>query len=741
MNALEKTLRWIVLIGLFAAPFICLLVTTSLFFPYITGKNFAFRIITEIITGSWLALAFVNASYRPKRSWVFAALTAFVAIMAVADAAGVMPFKSFWSNFERMDGWITLIHVLALVFVAACMLNTEKLWKRLFQTSLGVSVYCSLYGLLQLAGITAIGQAGASGGLSARVDATFGNPIYLAIYMLFHIFLAALLWAQHWADERGRDTRFLASWAYGAVIVLDTLALLFSGTRGTILGLAAGTILAALIFAFFSGSQRARRYSLAAVAIVVVLAAGIYLGRESALVRSVGFLDRLASISTTDTTISARFVNMSIAWQGVKERPILGWGQENFAIVWDKYYDPRLYNDEPWFDRVHNIIFDWWIAGGTLGLLAYLSVFVAVLWVLWREGARSGSFTLAERALLTGLLAGYFVHNLTVFDNITSYILFAFLLGYIIYRSSRDARPLIRGASMKASALPYVTICAAALVWGSAWYVNAAALAENRTLLDGLRQQSSISTNLALFQKAISYGSIGTQEAREQLSQGAVQVSQTTASNDQKQAFFEASAQAMGDQMAESPLDARFPLFLGTIYSAYGQDDAAMQAFTKAHELSPQKQAILFLLGQTAWAQGKNSQALQYFQQAYELETSYMDAKVYYAAAAIRAGQTSFANSLIQELMKDDKAADLKIVAAYDAIGQISRAIPIWQAHVQASPQDVQGYFTLAALYYKTGNRTAAIQALRQAESANPAVATQAEALIKEIQNGTADVD
>jgi cytochrome c-type biogenesis protein CcmH/NrfG len=281
---------------------------------------------------------------------------------------------------------------------------------------------------------------------------------------------------------------------------------------------------------------------------------------------------------------------------------------------------------------------------------------------------------------------------------------------------------------------------AAILVWGSAWYVNASALAENRALLDSLRQHASISDNLAGFQKAIAYDSIGTQEAREQLAQAAVQVAQTTAQTDQKQAFMDAGVAAMQAQMEASPLDARFPLFLGTIYNAYGDHTSAMQALTKAHELSPKKQAILFLLGQTAWAENKNAEALRYFQQAYDLATTYTDAKLFYAAAAIRAGQTSLANSLVQELVKDDKAADLKIVAAYDAVGQIARAIPIWQAHVQASPQDVQGYFTLAALYYKTGNRAAAIQALKQAEAVNPAVAAQAEELIKQIQNGTADV-
>ncbi len=184
---LEKTLRSIVLIGVFALPFVCLIVSTSLFFPYITGKNFAFRVIVEIMTAAWLALALVNPAYRPRRSWILGALALFVVLIAVSDAQGVNAFKSFWSNFERMDGWITLAHLLLYTVIAASILQTEKLWRWLFCTSLGVSVYLSVVGLLQVAGFVAIGQ-GSGTGLSARVDATFGNPIYLAVYMLFNIF-------------------------------------------------------------------------------------------------------------------------------------------------------------------------------------------------------------------------------------------------------------------------------------------------------------------------------------------------------------------------------------------------------------------------------------------------------------------------------------------------------------------------------------------------------------------------
>jgi len=43
-----------------------------------------------------------------------------------------------------------------------------------------------------------------------------------------------------------------------------------------------------------------------------------------------------------------------MAWEGVKEKPLLGWGQENFNLVFNKYYEPSLYGQEVWFDRVHN---------------------------------------------------------------------------------------------------------------------------------------------------------------------------------------------------------------------------------------------------------------------------------------------------------------------------------------------------------------------------------------------------
>jgi hypothetical protein len=46
---MKDILRGIIYVGLFAIPFLTLYVANENFFPYITGKNFWFRIIVEIV--------------------------------------------------------------------------------------------------------------------------------------------------------------------------------------------------------------------------------------------------------------------------------------------------------------------------------------------------------------------------------------------------------------------------------------------------------------------------------------------------------------------------------------------------------------------------------------------------------------------------------------------------------------------------------------------------------------------
>lgn len=725
---LQRILHWIVVGGVFALPFIPLIIAHGLFFPFITGKNFTFRIVVEIITAAWLALALVDTRYRPQRSWLLAAFAIFVLVIGVADAFGANAFKSFWSNFERMEGWVTLAHLFAYFTVAISVLKTENIWRRLLQTSLGVSLLVSLYSVLQLIGFITINQGG------VRVDATFGNATYLAVYLLFHIFIAALIWGQTWRES---TNRLLPSVLYGGLTVLQTLILLFTATRGAILGVVGGALLMALLLAFFGDyGKQVRRMAGAAVAIILVLIGGFFLLRGTTVADSLGPVSRVVNISLEEKTVQSRFMNWGMAWEGVKERPLLGWGQENYNLVFNKYYNPQMYGQEQWFDRVHNIFFDWLIAGGVLGLLAYLSLFAIALYYLWFREA----FTPFERATLTGLLAAYGFHNLFVFDNIVSYILFATVLGYITARvmRARDVPPLgERTAPIRV--LPVFAVVAVVLAWGLAWGVNANALAANRALLQAVApQEAGIQKNLEYFEEAISYGSYGTQEAREQLAQGTARLAgNENVPQEARQQFLESARDEMQKQMEAAPKDARFPLFLGTLLDAYGLHGEAQEPLALARDLSPTKQAILFQAGLNALARGADAEALEIFRTAFELAPAFDEARYYYAATLIRNDQVAQAQEILAPLREDGPITDARIINAYAAIERYDEIIGIWEARLAENPNNVQAIFALSATYYQAGQPSKAIELLQQAAEDYPGVAQQAQTVIEQIRSGT----
>jgi hypothetical protein len=175
-------IKYTILTGLWAVLLIPFFVANTMFFPYITGKNFAFRIIIEIVFALWIYLAYVNPKYRPKFSWVWVSTAIFVAIMLVADLTGVNASKAIWSNFERMDGWMTLIHLLMYMLVFGSMMKGEKMWLWFFRSSVLSAIILSANVISEWQKTNV-----------DRVSTTLGNPIYVAVYFLFNFFFVLIL--------------------------------------------------------------------------------------------------------------------------------------------------------------------------------------------------------------------------------------------------------------------------------------------------------------------------------------------------------------------------------------------------------------------------------------------------------------------------------------------------------------------------------------------------------------------
>ncbi|MEK7182452.1 MAG: O-antigen ligase family protein, partial [Patescibacteria group bacterium] len=592
---LNKTLKYIINTGIFLVPFIPLVVTGSLFFPFISGKNFLFRIIVEIIFGAWAILAIKNREYRPKHSWLLWSVFAFVGIIGVADLFGANVMKSFWSNFERMEGWITLIHLLGYFLVVGTVLNTQKLWTKFFNTVIGVSMIVGGYGILQLLNVLPINQGG------VRLDATFGNATYLAIYMVFNIFLAMMFLVRRLNDRYKKGEKiFSFNWIdlfYSFAILVQFFILYHTATRGAILGLIGGMIVAFVLFIIFDEKGGIlRKISLYKLAVLLILIFGFFAVKNTDMIKSSPVLSRIASISINEAT-SARFPVWNMALKGFKEKPILGWGQENFNYVFNKNYEPKMYNQEQWFDRAHNIFMDWLIAGGLLGLLSYLSMFFVAIYFLWRKNEFKietkknkfgDDFVLSDKVLLTGLFSAYLFNNIFVFDNIMSYILFFSLLGYIHTFSAcekkENDKPInIHNDWMKGVGATFVLI----LTLFSIYFFNVRGMMVGANMINALKEASKPESSIGFFEKALNYGYLGRPEVREQLIQTTASYATANIDLNLKQKFFDLASGEMTKQIQEDPENTRYEVFLGVFFNRYRVYDNAITHLERALVLSP----------------------------------------------------------------------------------------------------------------------------------------------------------
>jgi O-antigen ligase len=624
---MKDILKYSIWIGIYALLIVPFIVANSMFFPYIVGKAFTFRIIVEILFGLWLIIAIKYKEFRPRFSWIFACAGVFTLVLLLADIFAVAPFKAFWSNFERMEGWVTIIHLFMYLLVAGSMFDTEKLWLWFLRANVLTGVILA---------VTSIDNS-----TEVRFAGPLGNPIYISVYFLFIFFFSLILWykdvlVRHLTDWSSFKKVFsiVLFYVYPAVAILSFYAI-YRTSRGVLIGTIGGVLMAAILIALFEKERRViKQISIGIIVAVVAVVLTFLSVRDTDFVKNDPTLSRLAAVSWSNVSGQARQYVWPMAIKGFQEKPVLGWGQEGFNYVFNKYYDPRMYGQEQWFDRAHNAPLEFLIAGGFLGLLSYLALFGSALYLLW---FRKNHLSVTERALLTGLFAGYFFQGLFVFDNLVSYIMFFTTLAYVHSRLSENkALHQAMDREIGDDYQNYILIPMVIVLVGVAiYFVNVPAISANRTLIEALRnaQSGRLNESEDSFKKALSYQSLGGSEAREQLIPFAASVVSAKEVPDEiKNRVVVFTKSEMDKQISLVPDDARYYYLTSTFLNGVGRPDIALDYSRKALELSPKKQAMYFEVVRSLANVGVLDEALNYAKQAYELEPNYAQAKQVYEA-------------------------------------------------------------------------------------------------------------
>lgn len=675
---MNLALRWGATVGLLATLFLPMFVSTSLFFPFITGKNFAFRIIVEIVFALWVILALRDVAYRPKKTWLLGLVTIFLAVIALATAYAIDPYRAFWSNQERMEGLISFLHLFGYFVVLTSILKTERAWFWFWHTSIGVSVMVGIYGLLQLAGKAEIHQS------SARLDASLGNASYLAIYMLVHIFITAIYLYRQVREKGGNWAWYI----YSPIIILQFINLYYTATRGSLLGFFGGALLTALIVALFEKNNKSvRKWAIVALGLMVAFLIFFVSFRDSDFIKSNPVLGRFSEISLSQNTTNARFLIWNMSIQGFKEHPILGWGPDNYMFLFNKYYDPKMYAQEQWFDRSHNVFFDWLISAGILGLGLYLSLFITAFYYLWRK---IKDWSVLEKSLFCGLLVGYFFHNIFVFDQLISYLSFFSILAYLNWRSGVENETLGKSIHLSAPLANTLGAVTLILIIMVVYFVNIKPINASSTLIQAITptQQSGYRHSLELFKKVFDTKTFVSGEAREQLASLSLSVlGSNQYDNNYKKEFFTLAVTELDAQAKKFPQDARTRVFLGNLLRATRNYAPAERVLEEAVTASPNKQTIMFQLGQTYLSADKVGEGVEVFKRAFELEPNFDEARKLYVFSLYINNQANLADQLLIDRYGTYIIDDPNIYNVYKELKLNDRVKKIEELRVKSNPQ------------------------------------------------------
>ena len=396
-------------IGAIASLVIVFFTFSDLLFPYITSKQLSFNILTEVLLLVWAIFIWKFPTYRPKKSLMTWGVIAFLIAILWSCSYSVDPILSFWGDAERMLGVFHIIHFFFLYLVLISVFRSYEDWQILFGSSVIIATIVSFLGII------------------GNVYSTIGNTAYVSGYIIFNLYFCALLFYR--AKEK--------SWRWFLLIPAIIMLIEFSRTHtsGAIIGLGASILFVVFLIGVLHQSKNVKLAAWGAL-VISVSALVLIFSQQNTVWFQNSFLKNL---TTQKYTFQTRLVSWEAAAKDFHNHPWFGVGFGNYASVFDRYFDAKFYNysrGETYFDRAHNNLIDIVSTTGIFGLLAYLSIFVAVAIYLRRLIKRDPRNF--EPLIIVGLFTAYFIQNLAVFDSLVTYTGLMISLAYVYYLTNPE---------------------------------------------------------------------------------------------------------------------------------------------------------------------------------------------------------------------------------------------------------------------------------------------------------------
>lgn len=412
-------------------------------FPFFIFKSFLYqgsssRFLLLCLVTAILAIGFgIYLFYEKNRISFWKSPILFVfglyfIYLFVSAILGVDFSTSFWSRAERTSGLFYLTHLalftVFLVHLVSQKESREKLLKVVIFTS-------ALYSFLSLLGPQGFGIIFKTNPYDGFM---FGNSSFAAMY-LFGVFLLSL----YYLFIKNKQETIWYEYPLPVLIVLNPFLLNTNGGYtgvSSVLGISKASSIGlfvsiGILFVIFVISKTKN--------IKLKKGLGVFFFSLSLVVLSLGMKSLITDgglvrkIYEKEATL-ARPLVWEISNKAISEKPLTGWGGDNFTVAYQENFDIRLmtleYGNEPWFDRAHNVVIDQAVDTGYVGVslyfALYLVIFLSLLYVLLKTKYRE------DGVLASVLITYFFVHLLelqTAFDTTISAVMFALMVALSVY--------------------------------------------------------------------------------------------------------------------------------------------------------------------------------------------------------------------------------------------------------------------------------------------------------------------
>lgn len=687
------SLRRLALSIVIGLVFIPVVFAPTMLFPYIVGKAFVFRFLALILLLVYTLLALSSPVYRPRITPTIVTFGALCLAMGLSTILSIDPYKSFFGNYERMEGYITTLMLFGMLISLVGIRIKEVEWRKIFSVHVLTSLFVSGVAWLQYAGLSFFAGAPILGqcvnAVSCQTDSTLGNPIYLGIYAALSSWLIAYA-----IFSRKAQNYLPVLWVS---LVVNVGAVILSGTRGAAIGLLLGVVVAFGTYLYVQ-TTRDRFFKFMGITglIVVLLAAFIWSANTYGFAQNIPLVAKFGSANT----LFARLSVWQIAVDAWKAKPIIGWGQENFIHAFNQYYNPAMYGQETYFDHPHNTYLGWLVMGGILGFIAYIAFICSAVWSVYRtykkEEGQQGSVGLA---IALGAMVTYLFHIFFVFDNLTSIMLLMFMIAYFARGVSFGSliMPQLNKGLLKVATFS-LSVLALSFLYFSWWKPVYA----NKLIIQGMSGKGDTVTQKILsmhssFNKSIELNSFGTYEAVEQMGTRGLALGSLVGNVDKDAAQeivnFNKDAKENLQKNADRPFDHKAKFAYAMYLYNLGDLAGAEKYFTQALQLAPQKQIAMLALAQVYSDQKQNDKALALFKQAVETtpipeasvgRSAYNNLRIQYIQGLMFAGKFKEAVDVIKDLLPAASRSDFESLVAA-------------MTNVYARQQDMKGIITTLA--------------------------------------------